>query len=270
MSLNHELADWKHSDDGNKALVFYDEWASNVYYTGEYLYQEPQMPLLIKLGFPQDAKPALVNFLGAEFDNKYKDFRVEYFGINGGSWAGGLDDRPANIVNDPHAFAHIVCQLPDNLSNGVSSLTLTNAWRGRLFMRDSGMYVEHLWDANRRINTRSIYNVGCENDSDLTKTEAQVARLARGLGLFLLSKAGVKSPRKPRMSEAEFLIAGQSAAVALAKAGKLEITVKNLAKQMKKDRETVSICKATYPEAWNTILQKFTEAKAYLKPSASR
>lgn len=89
-------------------------------------------------------------------------------------------------------------------------------------------------------------------------------------GFILISRQPemiVKSQRKPRMSESQFQIEGQAAAVALAKAGETEVTMQNLANQMNKDRETISVCKTAYPDTWNTILQKFTEAKTYLKPS---
>ncbi|HEX5735976.1 MAG TPA: hypothetical protein VF131_24325 [Blastocatellia bacterium] len=89
-------------------------------------------------------------------------------------------------------------------------------------------------------------------------------------GFILISRHPemiVKSQRKPRMSEAQFLIEGQAAEVALAKAGETEVTMQNLANQMNKDRETISVCKSAYPDTWNKILQKFTEAKTYLKPS---
>lgn len=77
----------------------------------------------------------------------------------------------------------------------------------------------------------------------------------------------VKSQRKPRMSEADFLTEGQAATVALAKLGKLNLSVKVLAKEMGRDRETVKFCKTTYPDAWNKVHQKFTEAKAIFKQS---
>ncbi|HKQ04829.1 MAG TPA: hypothetical protein VJ464_06835 [Blastocatellia bacterium] len=185
LNENDLMTEWMHTETGAQISIYRAGWVGNWYECGKHLFNDPQMPLLIKFGFPADATPVVLSYAGVEFNTRYKDFRIEFFGTSGGSWPSG-EDRPANVKDDLRAMAHIISQLPDNLSGGIPSLTLTNIWRGRLFMRDSNLYVEQLWNTHDKRFGRLICNVIENDDLDAKKITPQVIKIAGGLALFSL------------------------------------------------------------------------------------
>lgn len=91
-----------------------------------------------------------------------------------------------------------------------------------------------------------------------------IKKLADGLVLLHSQQVMRVSERIPRMSEEEFLIAGEAAAEALAREGKSHLYMKDVARQMRKDRETVKVLRKTYPNVWPKLVRKFTDTHTWL------
>lgn len=193
--LKDDYTEWAHETKLQKVPIYVGQGAWDVYPDWHYFAQEqeellkdPQLPLLRRLGLPADVELAAINFSGHLFGPKYKKYRVEFFGTLGGIWIG--QERPADIVADFRSFAHIIYPIPETPERNPPRYFLLNAWRGRIFMRDSDLFWERIWNTHTRKMTVMMCNVGRSNDPDpdLKLATADAIKLAPSLELFTLSR----------------------------------------------------------------------------------
>jgi hypothetical protein len=113
-----------------------------------------------------------------------------------------------------------------------------------------------------QLNIYNLQNCGLKDWSIADKLRQGIPLLNKELSEAVMNQL---RKRRPRMSEEEFLERGLLAAHRLAVKG-LPFEIQTIAKEMGKDRDTISNCARTYPKALGLIGARYDEVIALKKP----
>lgn len=202
-NLKNAILEWNLGMAGKDlAVLCADEW-ENRQIIFEYNYPDPSLALLSRFGMPVEPgiKTAAVIQPGREFGIRFKDYRVELFGVRGRFRLGGRDQQPEGLFDlDESLFLGGLYGVFDFPLNADTMATMSlHGWRMRLFVRGIDTYVEQIWHTIEGRWFRFVFNMNCGHEPDIVTDSRNLKKLADGLELFNLVIEGLKKPPRKRV-----------------------------------------------------------------------
>jgi hypothetical protein len=187
---------------------FDDNWESQKVRVG--IWNDPQIPLLISLGMPSNARLVLKSVPGITIKEKFSNYRVEFLGVEG-KIPKELVERKRNMnlipmktssylifnqfdteVNCPSfqekLFAGEYLEFPVQFEESEKKISV-EVWRHRIYLRDSPIFFEEIWHPESRRWIKAICNIpdiSPEDSSKFAPIISQIKEIANGLTLPLI------------------------------------------------------------------------------------
>ncbi|HEX5735975.1 MAG TPA: hypothetical protein VF131_24320 [Blastocatellia bacterium] len=241
---------------------------------------DARLNLLIDFGMPDDEDRVSIQWAGQYFDDAFKGYAVELFGVR----ADELTPEPREWLSEigaitPHHVKLVITDAkPGHFT--VERHDAFHVWHVRVNGPSEQTISEELWHPKNgwvqmardvpytlSEDARSLLQfIEAEKSESKEESSIQIIVVSRENDESTEQKAAKqkRKPRIPRTPEETFLSEGLACAEALARKGKAHLRIYELAAEMGRDREAVSNAANYYKDAWAAINTKFTETREWL------